>query len=88
MPNLNLMNMNYNNFSTQQNPYMQNNMSNMSLGMNMMHNPMSTNNMGMMGPMQMPKVGYAAPPYDFIGMGPPLTGQQRASIDRWRQGIA
>ncbi|KAK5944422.1 hypothetical protein PMZ80_003704 [Knufia obscura] len=87
MPNLNIMNTNYNSFAPQQSPYMQNNMSHMSLGMNNMYNPMQMNMMGMSG-MQMPMGGYAAPAYDAIGMGPPLTGQQRASIDRWRQGIA
>jgi len=88
MPNLNLPNMNYNGSSPQQNLYMQNNMSNMSLGVNnMMYNPMQMNMMGMSG-MPMAVGAYAAPGYDAIGMGPPLTGQQRASIDRWRQGIA
>jgi len=86
-PNLNMPNMTYNGFAPQQNPYMQSNMSNMSLGANnMMYNPMQMNMMGMNG-MPMPMGGYAASAYD-IGMGPPLTGQQRASIDRWRQGIA
>lgn len=91
MPNLN---MNMNNFGVQQNPYMHNNMSQMGFGVNnMMYNPMQMNmNMGMTS-MQMPMGGYmpataAAPAYDPIGMGPPLNPQQRANIDRWRQGIA
>lgn len=59
---------------------------------NMMYNPMMNMNMAMGVPhmqvqMQMP-MGMAAPAYDAIGMGPPLNSQQRASIDRWRQGIA
>lgn len=57
---------------------------------NMMYNPVMNMNMGMGVPnmqMQMP-MGMAAPAYDAIGMGPPLTNQQRAGIDRWRQGVA
>ncbi|KAK5101885.1 hypothetical protein LTS08_004344 [Lithohypha guttulata] len=50
------------------------------MNMGMMYNPMAA---GM--PMQMPMM---PPGYDHIGMGPPLNSQQRASIDRWRQGIA
>ena len=82
----------------QQMPYgnMMMNGSNMSLGMNGMNgmnmmynnNPMMMNMapMGMNG-VQMP-MGVAAPAYGDIGMGPPLTPQQRTRIEGWRQGIA
>ena len=82
MPNLNMQ---ANGFPNQ---YMQPSMSQMNFGM---YNPMQMNT-GM--PMQMPMGGFVpqvaavAPSYDAIGMGPPLTTQQRTNIDRWRQGIA
>ncbi|KAJ9653480.1 hypothetical protein H2198_007322 [Neophaeococcomyces mojaviensis] len=99
VPNLNMMNMNntYNVQQQQQQQYPYNNqfmnMSGMNLntGMNNINmGNMNYNPMQMQMQMQMPYMaGYgAAPTYDAIGMGPPLNSQQRASIDRWRQGIA
>lgn len=59
----------------------------MPMGMNMnMNMPMNGMNMGM--PMGYGMQNINMTPYDAIGMGPPLTNQQRNTIDQWRQSVA
>lgn len=57
-----------------------------------MQPPMGTNMHAHMGGMGMP-MGYGMQnmnmaTYDAIGMGPPLSTQQRSTIDQWRQSVA